>query len=91
MTEFEGKLPAQLPASRMSNEEALVIWITALQTAHLYHDLPSIRVLGYDGDDQEYTEIDLLTDDATNFIDDTWTQAVYYPADLEQKEEEETQ
>lgn len=55
--------------------QALVYWITGLQTEEQY-GLPSIRVKGMDDLDDDWTEIDLHNDDPTNLIDGTWTDPI---------------
>ena len=74
------KPPESVP---ITLSQAAVMWITALQTAHLFPSLPSIRVKGYDGDDSDWTEIDLFNDDASALVDGTWHDALYFPEEEE--------
>ena len=80
--------PLPEEGSRLNAEEAMVIWITALQTRHLYNGLPRLRVMGYEGNEEEYSDVDLLNDDATNLLNETWMHPVYYPFDQEEEEDE---
>ena len=60
----------------LSAGDAAVYWITGLQT-HITHnmDLPDIRVKNYN-EDEEYTGLDLFTDDPTNLFDGTWEEPI---------------
>lgn len=70
---FDKRDPPQTD-SVITPEQALIYWITGLQTEQEY-DLPSIRVKGMD-DPNDWTEIDLHNDDPTNLTDGTWTEPI---------------
>src|SRR5208337_1573394 len=67
------------PESRvtLSVRQFMILWITQLQTEITHQETDADKALfmvrGYDGDDSEWTEIDLYTDDPTNLIDKTWS------------------
>lgn len=56
-------------------EQALAVWISYKQQPANDADYPLLMVKGYDGDEENWTEIDYDEDDPSNFLDGTWTAA----------------
>lgn len=61
-------------------EQAMIFWITMLQTYQQYNGEVGILKCKM-SEDNDYVEIDIFQDDPTNLTDGTWTEPIMHQAD----------
>jgi|SRR5271170_1430779 len=82
-THFVALLELEDGVLSLNSEEALAFWITVLQrfaaevefgtNSDPIEEAPRFMVLGKSGDNELFTEVDLLKDDPRSILDETWS------------------